>query len=136
MFAFLRGIAILVGFLYLGQWLHGVGVPIPGGVLGLIVFYLALLTGVVKLHWVDAASNFLLKNMVLLFVPLTVGLMDMVGLLSRQALAIAASLLVSLAAVVLTTGLLGQWLLPPHDEGDGPLAVEIGRHSAGQESAS
>lgn len=136
MIAFLRGIAILVAFLFLGQFLHRVGVPIPGGVLGLIVFYLALSSGLIKLHWVDAASNFLLRHMVLLFVPLTVGLMDMVGLLSRQALAISASLLVSLAAVVLTTGLLGEWLLPPHHDHDGPQPAEIGHQSAGQESAS
>jgi len=54
----------------------------------------------------------LLLHMVLLFVPLTVGLMDMGPVLSKQAVAIAASLLVSLAAVLLTTGLLGRWLLP------------------------
>jgi holin-like protein len=134
--AFLRGIAILAAFFYLGQFLHWIGVPIPGGVLGLIVFYLALSAGVVKLEWVDAASNFLLRNMVLLFVPLTVGLMDMVGLLSRQAIALTASLLVSLAAVVFTTGLLGEWLLPPHIDHAGPHPVEVGQQSAGQESAS
>jgi len=131
--AFLRGIAILTAFLFIGQFLHGLGVPIPGGVLGLIVFYFALSAGVVKLDWVDAASNFLLRNMVLLFVPLTVGLMDMVGLLSRQALAIAASLLVSLAAVVLTTGLLGQWLLPPDNEAaenGGTQPIRTGQESA------
>jgi putative effector of murein hydrolase LrgA (UPF0299 family) len=38
--------------------------------------------------------------------------MELGPLLSKQALAITASLLVSLAAVLLTTGLLGQWLLP------------------------
>jgi holin-like protein len=50
--------------------------------------------------------------MVLLFVPLTVGLMEMGQVISRQAIAIVASLLVSVAAVLLTTGLLGRWLLP------------------------
>ena len=135
--AFLRGIAILVAFLFLGQFLHGIGVPIPGGVLGLIVFYLALSAGLVKMQWVDEASNFLLRNMVLLFVPLTVGLMEMGSLLSRQALAISMSLLVSLAAVLVTTGLLGEWLLPPHNEEDGrggPQPIESGRESAGQGS--
>jgi putative effector of murein hydrolase LrgA (UPF0299 family) len=38
--------------------------------------------------------------------------MEMGALLSRQAVAITASLLVSLVAVLLTTGLLGKWLLP------------------------
>jgi putative effector of murein hydrolase LrgA (UPF0299 family) len=54
--------------------------------------------------------------MVLFFVPLTVGLMEMGPLVSRQAGAIVASLVVSLAAVILTTGLLGRWLLPAAPE--------------------
>jgi holin-like protein len=112
------GFAVLVAFFMLGSFLHGLGLPIPGGVLGLILFYLALSTGLVKLKWVERAAGLMLRHMVLLFVPLTVGLMEMGAVLSRQALAITASLLVSLAAVLLTTGLLGQWLLPalPRDE--------------------
>lgn len=113
MIDYLRGFAIVVGFQSLGLLLHRWGIPIPGGVLGLIVFYLAMSTGLVKLKWVEKTASLLLHNMVLMFVPLTVGLMDMGPLLSRQALAISASLVVSLVAVLLTTGLLGRWLLPP-----------------------
>jgi holin-like protein len=109
---FLRGLVIVIAFQLLGGWLHRVGVPIPGGVLGLLAFYLALLVGLVKLKWVERAASFLLRHMVLLFVPLTVGLMDMGHVLRRQAVAIVASLVVSFAAVLLTTGLLGRWLLP------------------------
>jgi len=112
MMDYLRGLAILVGFQMLGLLLHRVGVPIPGGVLGLLAFYLALTAGLIKLRWVERAAGLLLRHMVLLFVPLTVGLMDMGSLLSKQAVAITASLLVSLTAVLLTTGLLGRWLLP------------------------
>jgi len=108
----LRGFGIVVGFFLLGMGLHRVGVPIPGGVLGLLAFYLAMSAGLVKLQWVERVAGLLLRHMVLLFVPLTVGLMDMGPVLSRQALAITASLLVSLTAVLLTTGLLGRWLLP------------------------
>jgi len=109
---YLRGFAILIGFFLLGTGLHRIGVPIPGGVLGLLAFYLAMSAGLVKLRWVESAADFVLRHMVLLFVPLTVGLMEMGPVLSRQALAITASLLVSLTAVLLTTGLLGKWLLP------------------------
>jgi len=108
----LFGFAILTAFFLLGDLLHRFGVPIPGGVLGLIFFYLSMSTGLVKLKWVEGMASLMLRHMVLLFVPLTVGLMDMGPLLSRQALAITASLLVSLLAVLLTTGLLGRWLLP------------------------
>jgi holin-like protein len=112
------GFAILTGFFLLGSFLHRLGVPIPGGVLGLILFFASLQLGVIKLKWVERAAGLLLRHMVLLFVPLTVGLMEMGQLLSHQALAITASLLVSLTAVILTTGLLGHWLLPD------PLPVE------------
>ena len=107
----IRGMAIVVGLFLAGTGLHRIGVPIPGGVLGLLLFYAALLTGILKLAWVEKAANLLLRHMVLLFVPLTVGLMEMGKLLSRQAGAIVASLLVSFVAVLLTTGWLGRWLL-------------------------
>jgi holin-like protein len=108
----LLGFAFLVVFFLLGSWLHRLGLPIPGGVLGLLLFYLSMSTGLVKLKWVEEMAGLMLRHMVLLFVPLTVGLMEMGGLLSRQAVAITASLLVSLVAVLVTTGLLGRWLLP------------------------
>jgi holin-like protein len=134
MIDYLRGFAILVAFQLLGLLLHRLGIPIPGGVLGLLLFYLTLSAGLVKLKWVERSASFLLRHMVLLFVPLTVGLMDMGPVLSKQALPILASLLVSLAAVLLTTGLLGRWLLPTEPvlpgleiEPDSGEAAEAGR---------
>jgi holin-like protein len=108
---YLRGFAIILGFLLLGMLSNRLGVPIPGGVLGLLLFFLAMSTGLVKLGWVEKIGSLLLRHMALMFVPLTVGLMDMGPILSRQAVPILASLVVSTMAVVLTTGLLGRWLL-------------------------
>lgn len=110
--SYLFGFLLLVGFFLAGDFLHAHGVPIPGGVLGLLLFYAALQLKVIRVEWVERASGVMLRHMVLLFVPLTVGLMEMGPLLSRHALPIAASLIVSWAAVILTTGLLGRWLLP------------------------
>ncbi|MGC2619233.1 MAG: CidA/LrgA family protein [Acidobacteriaceae bacterium] len=112
MIDYLRGFAIILGFLLLGILLHRLGVPIPGGVLGLLLFFLAMLSGLVRLEWVERTAGLLLRYMALMFVPLTVGLMDMGPILSRNAVPILASLVVSTVAVVLTTGLLGRWLLP------------------------
>jgi holin-like protein len=109
---YLVGFAIVTGFFLAGNLLHGWGVPIPGGVLGLLLFFAALQSRLLKMQWVERPAGLLLRHMVLLFVPLTVGLMELGPILSRQALAITASLLVSFVAVILTTGLLGKWLLP------------------------
>lgn len=119
MFDLVRGLAIVLIVFEAGTWLHRFGVPIPGGVLGLLLFYLCMLTGVIKLKWVERAAGLLLRHMVLLFVPLTVGLMTMGPLLSKQAGAIFASLIVSFLAVLLTTGWLAQWLLPKHQDTPG-----------------
>ncbi len=105
------GLALLVGFFFFGNWLHRLGVPIPGGVLGLLLLYGALSLGLVRLAWLQRAADLLLRHMVLLFVPLTVGLMEMGHVLSSQAVALTASLVVSFVAVLLTTGLLGRWLV-------------------------
>jgi holin-like protein len=78
--------------------------------------------GLVKVEWVERAAGLLLRHMVLLFVPVTVGLMELGPVLSKQALPIIASLLVSLVAVLLTTGLLGKWLLPEDPVASGPIS--------------
>lgn len=113
---FMLGSAIIVFIFLLGDFLHRLGVPIPGGVLGLLLFYAGLQTGLVKLRYVERAAGFLLRHMVLLFIPLTVGLMDMGALLSRQAWIICTSLVLSFLAVLLVTGLLGDRLLTSADD--------------------
>jgi holin-like protein len=120
MIDYARGFAILLAFYVLGLLLHRIGIPIPGGVLGLLLFYLGLASGLVRLVWVEKTATLLLRHMVLLFVPLAVGLMEMGQVIARQAVPIVASLLVSWVAVLLTTGLLGRWLLPADRE---PMAV-------------
>lgn len=115
MIDYLRGFAIIVGFLYLGVLLHRVGAPIPGGVLGLLLLFVAMSLGLVKLQWVEKTSSLLLRHMALMFVPLAVGLMEMGAVLAKQAVAIIGSLVVSLVVVLLTTGVLGHWLLPSED---------------------
>jgi len=116
---FALGTAIIVGVFLLGDLLHRIGVPIPAGVLGLLLFYAGLQLRVVRLEWVERAAGFLLRHMVLLFVPLTVGLMDMGGVLSRQLGTICLSLAVSFVAVLLVTGWLGERSLRSGNEEPG-----------------
>jgi holin-like protein len=132
MLEYLLGFAILTVFFLLGTLLHGLGFPIPGGVLGLMLFFLALSARVVKLKWVERAAGVMVRHMVLLFVPLGVGLIEMGPVLSRQAVAITASLLVSWTAVVLTTGLLGHWLLPALPNKSAEQAPSQSRSEAGE----
>ena len=74
---FVLGLGILLGFAALGTaltgWLH---LPLPGPVVGMVLMWLALSLGVVRLHWIQGAADGLLGILGLLFVPATVGFVD------------------------------------------------------------
>ena len=104
------GFVILLAFQLLGIGLHKIGVPLPGGVLGLLLFTFALSIHLVPLSWVQQPATFLVRHMTLLFVPMMAALPGISGELRRDGVALLASLLVSLAAVLLITGGLAHFL--------------------------
>jgi holin-like protein len=112
----MKGIAVLFGFQSLGMVLHGAGVPLPGTILGLLLFTLALAAGLVRLAWVEDTSRFLLDHMLLFFTPVIVTAGTRLAGMKGHVTAILASVVVSLLAVLLTTGLVGQRLLGPARE--------------------
>jgi holin-like protein len=65
----------------------------------------------VKVEWVERTANFLVRHMLLLFIPLMAGLTQMSAELRKDGVALLASLVVSLLAVLLTTGGLAHFLL-------------------------
>jgi holin-like protein len=105
------GFAILVGFELLGVELHKLGVPLPGGVLGLLLFTAALASGLVKVKWVEKTATFMVRHMLLLFIPVMAGLTQMSAELRADGVALMASLVVSLLAVLLATGGMAHMLL-------------------------
>jgi len=107
----------------MGIGLHRLGVPLPGGVLGLLLFTAALAMEIVKLKWVERTAEFMVRHMLLLFIPLVAGLTQMSAELRRDGVALLASICVSLLAVLLTTGGLAHFLMrdpqpaaPPESE--------------------
>jgi holin-like protein len=50
--------------------------PIPGSVLGMILLFICLTTGTVKLKYIEKASEYLIKHLSLFFIPYAVGLMS------------------------------------------------------------
>lgn len=83
----------------------------PGAVLGLVFFTISLFAGWIKLEAVEEAANFLLRHMLLFFVPMTVLTMRLAGVLRANWVALTVGTVVSTLAVMLTTGLVAEWLL-------------------------
>ncbi len=62
---------------FIQQLLH---IPIPGSMIGMLLLFLLLMTGIVKEKWISRGANMLLSHLTLLFIPATVGVMDYVEL--------------------------------------------------------
>lgn len=61
---------------YLQQLLH---LPIAGSIIGLVLFYISLMTGVVKETWIKSGANLFLTTMIFFFLPSIVGVKNIIG---------------------------------------------------------
>jgi holin-like protein len=109
----IRGFFILLAFQLVGEVAaRGLGLPAPGPVIGLALLVLAL--GIYQ-RWrpldeealaesdLGKAARGLLAALPLLFVPAGVGVVQYMGLLREQGLALAVALVVSTVATLLAT---------------------------------
>ncbi|ABD68356.1 LrgA [Rhodoferax ferrireducens T118] len=102
----LRGLAWLLALQSIGELLaRGFSLPFPGPVIGMLLLLLALRAPVVR-EPVAACASFLLSHLSLLFVPVGVGVMTHLGLISqygvRMLIVIALSTWIGLAVTALT----------------------------------
>lgn len=58
------------------------GVPIPGSIIGITLLFSSLHFKVIKLDQVETVGNWLKDHMALLFIPITVGLMEQFDVIS------------------------------------------------------
>lgn len=81
---YLRQLLMILIFSFIGEVLHAV-IPIqmPASIYGLVLLFIALMTGLVKLPQVHEAARFLIEIMPLMFIPAGVGLIDSWGELRR-----------------------------------------------------
>ncbi len=76
----IKGIFILLLFLFLGEvFSYYIGAFIPGSVIGMLLLFVALCMGLVRPKDIREVAEFLTKNMVMFFIPASVGIMALWG---------------------------------------------------------
>ena len=96
---------ILAAVFWGAEWLvHYTGLPVPGNVLGIVVLFTLLCTGLVKESWVADAADFLLRHLVFFFVPIAVGLMNWGGVFYEYGWTLLAAIVISTLVPLLLTG--------------------------------
>ena len=86
---------------YLVRFFH---LPIPGSVLGMILLFTLLSTGVIKEQWLSAATNPLLKHLSFFFIPIAVELMEWGDLFIQKGYLLFFPLVISTLVALLITG--------------------------------
>ncbi|CAB1223020.1 CidA/LrgA family protein [Acinetobacter bouvetii] len=82
------------------QALH---LPVSAGVIGLLLVLMALLSGVFKLQWIKTGSDFILGELVLLFIPCVVGIIKYKDLLLSQGWQLILSVVIGTLCVMVAT---------------------------------
>lgn len=75
--------------------------PIPGSILGLLLLFFSMKMGFIKLSQIEETGNWLKNNMAILFVPLSVGIMNYFDILKDHWINIIVIILLSTTATYL-----------------------------------
>lgn len=87
---------MVLAVLFLGYVISSLGLPIPANVLGFLILFVLLLTGLVKVKHVDKVSDFIIEYLSLFFVVPSVGIMLYLDLISSQLVKILIPLMTSI----------------------------------------
>lgn len=97
------GIILLITLL--GEAIHALlPLPVPASVYGLVLLFVALMTGIIKLHQVEKAADLLIELMPLFFVPPGVSLITSWADISGLIVPFAITVIVSTIVVMGVTG--------------------------------
>lgn len=79
---FLKQFLIILALSFVGEALkYFLPLPVPASIYGMVLLFILLLTGLVKLEDVQDAGKFLIEIMPVMFIPAGVGLMESWGVL-------------------------------------------------------
>lgn len=108
----IRQFLILMILTCLGELLrYLIPLAVPAGIYGMVLLFLALCTGIIRLSQVDKAADFLVEIMPLFFIPAGVGLMTKWMELKTMFIPFLLAVTLITILVMAVTGLVSQMLL-------------------------
>ena len=103
---FLRQLLIILIFSFIGEVLHSlIPIQVPASIYGLVLLFIALLTGIIQLPQVKEAAKYLIEIMPLMFIPAGVGLLESWGDLKSILIPV---LILLVASTILVMGVSGK----------------------------
>ena len=105
LFQFVRSFALIYLCLIVGNVLAKlIPITIPGSIIGMLLLFLLLSLQIIKEEWVKPGCMLLIRYMALLFIPISVGIIDYYQPIAEQAIPIIVSCTVSTLVTMLIVG--------------------------------
>lgn len=101
--AFFVIVSILMNILV--EWLD---IAIPGSIIGMFLVFFLLQMKWIRLEWIDAGASFLLAELLLFFIPPSVGIISYQNLMLHEGFPIFIVIAFGTAIVMAASGLLAQ----------------------------
>lgn len=109
---YIKQVLIILLISFIGELLnYFIPIPVPGSIYGMILMFILLCTGVVKLHQIKNVGNFLIDIMPMLFIPSAVGIMAQLDSLKSIWIEIIIITIVTTIIVMTVTGLTTQTII-------------------------
>ena len=120
---YLRQFAIILFVSLLGELLRIlIPLPLPASVYGLVLMLVALTTGMLKVHQVKAAADFLIEIMPVMFIPAGVGLLDSWPALRSVWIPVVLITLLTTIIVMAVTGQVAQKIIRKEEKKNGKVS--------------
>ncbi|WP_373894239.1 CidA/LrgA family protein [Virgibacillus natechei] len=105
-------IAVLYGIFLLGNGIADYfNLFIPGSVIGMLLLFVLLMTGVIKASWIAEGARTIINHLALFFIPATVGIMNYFDLFAGKGSLLVVIVLISTVMVIVTAGHVSQALM-------------------------
>src|SRR5690606_21086890 len=96
----------------IGNWIQtAFGLIIPGSVIGMMILFILLTTNVIKAARIEKGANFIINNLVLCFIPATVGLINYLDFFAVPGCLLFYIALVCTLLGIASSGAASQWML-------------------------
>lgn len=109
---YLKQFFIILMISFLGEGVKALlPLSIPASIYGLVIMFLVLKTGVIRLEQVKDTADFLIEIMPVMFLPAAVGLIDAWGVLEPILVPVLLVTVVTTVLVMAVSGRITQWVI-------------------------
>ena len=109
---YVKQFLIILAISFAGELLkYLLPIPVPASIYGMVIMFVCLMTGIIKLEQVKETGKFLIDIMPVMFIPAGVGLMTSWGILKPVILPVCIVTVVTIITVMAVTGRVSQSII-------------------------